>query len=52
MNIKLELSIDEVQTIANVLGQTPTSSGVFPLLMKIKEQADAQMTTLPTPEEK
>ena len=43
MNIKLELTLEEAQAIANILGQTPTSSGVFPLLMKIKEQAESQV---------
>jgi hypothetical protein len=40
--IKLELSVDEVNAILSVLGQLPTSSGAWPLLVKVKEQAEAQ----------
>lgn len=38
----LNLSPEEVQFIFNVLGELPSKSGAFPLMMKIKEQADAQ----------
>jgi len=48
MNIKLELATEEVNAILQTLGQLPTSSGAFPLLMKIKGQADSQ---LPPPSE-
>lgn len=43
MNITLNLDINEVQGILNVLGNLPTNSGAYPLLVKIKEQAEAQM---------
>lgn len=38
--IKLELSVEEVNAILQVLGQLPTSSGAWPLLVKVKEQAE------------
>jgi len=41
--MKLELEVNEVQFILQALGQLPSSSGVWPLLVKIKEQADAQL---------
>jgi hypothetical protein len=41
--IKLELSVEEVNAILSVLGQLPTSSGAWPLLVKLKEQAEAQV---------
>ena len=41
--MKLELTHEEVQAILQVLGQLPTSSGAWPLLVKIKEQADAAL---------
>jgi hypothetical protein len=41
--MKLELEINEVQFILQALGQLPSSSGVWPLIVKIKEQADAQL---------
>jgi hypothetical protein len=41
--IKLELSIDAVNFILQVLGELPTKTGAFPLVMNIKEQADPQV---------
>ena len=41
--IKLELSVEEVNAILQTLGQLPTSSGAWPLVMKIKEQAENQV---------
>jgi hypothetical protein len=41
--MKLELEANEVQFILNVLGEMPAKSGVWPLIVKIKEQADAQL---------
>ena len=41
--IKLELTIEEVNAILQVLGQLPTSSGAWPLVVKIKEQATPQV---------
>jgi len=43
MNIKLELTIEEVNGILATLGQLPTSSGAWPLVCKIKEQAESQV---------
>ena len=41
--MKLELDPNEVQFILNVLGEMPAKSGVWPLILKIKEQAEAQV---------
>ena len=46
--IKLELSIDEVNAILQVLGDLPSKTGAWPLIVKIKEQAEPQV---PAPEE-
>jgi hypothetical protein len=43
MNINLTLSIEEVNGILKTLGQLPTSSGAWPLVVKIKEQAESQV---------
>lgn len=43
MDITITLTVDEVNGVLQTLGQLPTSSGAFPLLMKIKEQAEAQL---------
>lgn len=47
MEINLTLNVNEVNAILQVLGQLPTSSNAYPLLVKIKGQAEAQ---LPAPE--
>jgi len=41
--IKLELSIEEVNAILQVLGDLPTKMGAWPLVVKIKEQAEPQV---------
>jgi hypothetical protein len=43
MELNLTLTIDEVNAILQTLGNLPTSSGAFPLLMKVKQQAESQM---------
>lgn len=48
MIINLNLDDHEVQSILNVLGELPSKSGAWPLMMKIQAQAQAQM---PEPEE-
>ncbi|MFZ9905428.1 MAG: hypothetical protein ACO3GE_08495 [Steroidobacteraceae bacterium] len=41
--IKLELTIEEVNAILQVLGDLPTKTGAWPLVLKIKEQAEPQV---------
>jgi hypothetical protein len=41
--MNLNLDQKEVQYILNVLGELPAKSGVWPLIVKIKEQAEAQL---------
>jgi hypothetical protein len=41
--MKLELDVNEINFVLQTLGQLPSSSGVWPLIVKIKEQADAQL---------
>lgn len=48
--ITLNLSVEEVNAILQVLGQLPTSSGAWPLLMKVKEQAEHQIKPDQQPE--
>ena len=47
MDIKLELTVEEINAILQVLGDLPTKTGVWPLILKIKEQAEPQV---PKPE--
>ena len=48
MNLNFE--VNEVQFILNVLGEMPAKSGVWPLIVKVKEQADAQVPKESAPE--
>jgi len=41
--INLTLTTEEVNAILQVLGQLPTSSGAWPLVVKIKAQAESQV---------
>lgn len=41
--ISLELSVEEVNAILQVLGDLPTKTGAWPLIVKIKEQAESQV---------
>jgi hypothetical protein len=41
--IKLELSVEEVNGILGVLGDLPSKTGAWPLIVKIKEQAESQV---------
>ena len=43
MELHLTLNVEEINAVLQTLGNLPTSSGAFPLLMKIKQQAEAQM---------
>jgi hypothetical protein len=43
MEIEIKLHVEEVNAVLQTLGNLPTSSGAFPLLMKIKAQAEAQV---------
>jgi hypothetical protein len=46
--IKLDLDINEVNFILSLLGDLPSKTGAWPLIVKIKEQADPQV---PVPDE-
>ena len=41
--IQLELSAEEINAILQVLGELPSKTGAWPLIMKIKEQAEGQV---------
>jgi hypothetical protein len=40
--MKFDLDVNEINFVLQTLGNLPSSSGVWPLIVKIKEQADAQ----------
>lgn len=41
--MKFDLEANEVQFILNMMGELPSKSGCFPLIMKIQEQAQPQV---------
>jgi len=43
MNIKITLSLEEVNAIVQVLGDLPSKTGAWPLLQKIRMQAEEQV---------
>ena len=40
----LDLDVNEINFILQTLGELPSKSGVWPLIVKIKEQAESQVT--------
>ena len=42
MEITLKLSEDAVRAILNLMGETPSKSGFFPLMIEIQKQIEAQ----------
>ena len=49
--MQLELSQEEVQALVNVLGELPTKSNAYPLLVKIMSQAKGQLEAVEAPTE-
>ena len=47
---KIELTTTEINFVLETLGSLPAKSGVWPLIVKIKEQAEAQVPKEPVPE--
>ena len=43
--MNLELTVEEVNAILQVLGDLPTKTGAWPLIVKIKQQAESQIET-------
>ena len=49
--VTLNLSVEEVNAILQVLGDLPSKTGAWPLIVKIKEQAEPQVSQEATSEE-
>jgi hypothetical protein len=43
LELTLKLTVEEVNAILQVLGDLPTKTGAYPLVMKIKGQAEPQI---------
>lgn len=44
-DINLSLSLEEVNFLLQVIGELPTKTGAYALLMKMKAQAEGQLET-------
>jgi|TARA_R110000868_G_scaffold99023_4_gene272568 hypothetical protein len=49
LELTLNLTVDEVNSVLQVLGELPSKTGAWPLIIKIKQQADAQLEPTPEP---
>ena len=49
--INITLTVEEVNAILQVLGDLPSKTGAWPLIVKIKEQADLQLAPQVAPAE-
>jgi len=49
--VQISLEENEINAILAILGDMPSKSGTWPLMMKIKVQADAQIVDPEEPEE-
>jgi len=49
--VQIELNENEINAILALLGDLPSKSGTWPLMMKIKVQADAQLVETEEDEE-
>lgn len=45
MEVNLTLTVDEVNAVLQTLGNLPTSSGAWPLVVKIRDQAEPQVNS-------
>lgn len=41
--VSLKVTVAEANFLLQVMGELPSKSGAFPLMMKVKAQADAQI---------
>lgn len=48
-NVTFTLTQEEANAIYQLVGQLPTSSGAYPLLVKLAEQLKAQVEQTPQP---
>lgn len=49
MEVTINLTVEEINAVLHTLGNLPTSSGAWPLVVKIKEQAESQLPAQPAP---
>jgi hypothetical protein len=45
MDLPIKLTLEEINYVLQLLGEQPNKSNTYPLLVKIKQQADAAIIT-------
>ena len=45
-DVILTLSLDELNAVLNLLGELPTKTGIYPVLIKLKLQAEEQLKNI------
>ena len=45
MDLPFKLTIEEINFVLQLLGEQPNKSNSYPILMKLKQQADAAIIT-------
>ena len=45
MDLPFKLTLEEINYVLQLLGEQPNKSNSYPILMKIKQQADAAIIT-------
>lgn len=43
MNVDIQLTVEELNAVLSMLGELPTKTGAFPLIMKMKEQGEKSL---------
>ena len=44
--MKIDLEVEEINTLLTILGDMPNKTGMYPLMMKIKAQGDESLAKL------
>jgi len=44
--VSLILSLDELNAVLSLLGELPTKTGIYPVLIKLKLQAEEQLKNI------
>lgn len=46
VQVNLILPLDELNAVLNLLGELPTKTGIYPVLIKLKLQAEEQLKNI------
>ena len=49
MELEIKLTVDEINALLGLLGELPIKTGIYPVAIKIKNQADEQLKSKELP---